>query len=250
VVNPPLHPWWPDAAPGWLHPHVVFEVLAYAVAFRLFLWLRRRGQDSVGNVEHRGALVAAAAIGGAVGARLLFLFEDPAWSWQHRWDPGLWSSSGRTVVGALLGGWLAVEVAKKVLGVTRSTGDVVVAPLIVGMCIGRLGCFFSGLQDGTHGVPTSTILGMDLGDGMPRHPVMLYELAFLALFGVGLWVARATEAYEGARFRRFLGGYLAFRLVVEVWKTQPFLYGGLSSIQVASAVGLVAVVIDAWRRRG
>ena len=245
----PLHPWWPDGLPTWLHPHVLFEVLAYAVAFRLFLWLRRRGHDSVGNVEHRGAIVAAAAIGAAAGARLLFLFEDPVLTWQNVWNPVLWSSSGRTIVGALLGGWLAVEVAKKALGVTRSTGDVVVAPVLVGMGLGRLGCFFSGLQDGTHGVPTGTILGMDLGDGVPRHPVMLYEIAFLAILGGGLWAARASEAYEGARFRRFMGAYLAFRLVVETWKTQPFVYAGLSSIQVASLLGLVWVGVDAWGRR-
>lgn len=245
----PLHPWWPDAAPAWLHPHVVFEVLAYAVAFRLFLWLRRRGHDSVGNVEHRGAIVAAAAIGAAIGARGLFLFEDPALTMQNVANPALWTASGRTIVGALLGGWLAVELAKKALGVTRSTGDVVVAPLLVGMSIGRLGCFFSGLQDGTHGVPTGSILGMDLGDGVPRHPVMLYEIGFLALLGGLLWATRASEAYEGARFRRFLGGYLAFRLVVETWKTQPFVYLGLSSIQVASVLGLVVVGVDAWSRR-
>jgi len=53
------------------------------------------------------------------------------------------------------------------------------------VAVGRLGCFFSGLADETHGTPTGLPWGVDLGDGVLRHPVQLYEsfamLAFLAI---------------------------------------------------------------------
>jgi prolipoprotein diacylglyceryltransferase len=48
--------------------------------------------------------------------------------------------------------------------------------------IGRLGCFFAGLVDDTYGVPTRLPWAVDLGDGVPRHPVQLYESASMALF--------------------------------------------------------------------
>jgi phosphatidylglycerol:prolipoprotein diacylglycerol transferase len=44
------------------------------------------------------------------------------------------------------------------------------------------GCFFSGLTDHTHGCPTAVPWGHDFGDGVPRHPVQLYESAAMAGF--------------------------------------------------------------------
>ena len=217
------------------------------MGFQAFLFLRRRGHDTVRAVEHRGVIVAAAAIGASVGCRVLFWFEDPVHTWHHLSEPATWMS-GRTVVGGFLGGWIAVELAKKALGVTRSTGDIVVAPTIVGLCIGRLGCFFSGISDGTHGVPTASILGMDLGDGVPRHPTALYEIAGLLVIGLVLWLLRDREPYEGVRWERFMFAYLGFRLAAEVLKTEPFPYLGLSAIQVACLLGM-GYIGALWARR-
>jgi len=47
-----LHPWWPTAIP--IHPHTLFELLAYTAGFQTFLALRRRQKDSVASVEKRG----------------------------------------------------------------------------------------------------------------------------------------------------------------------------------------------------
>jgi prolipoprotein diacylglyceryltransferase len=45
-----------------------------------------------------------------------------------------------------------------------------------------LGCFLSGLEDETHGTPTSLPWGVDLSDGVLRHPVQLYESFAMAAF--------------------------------------------------------------------
>lgn len=233
-----FHPWWPWPA---IHPHLVFEVLAYALGFRLYRRVPATGLPT----EQRIWLLVAAATGAAVGAKLLFWLEDPAATWAHRMDLS-WLFSGRTIVGALLGGWAGTELAKRRLGVTIATGDAWVAPLAVGMAVGRIGCFFSGVTDGTHGVETQLPLGMDLGDGVPRHPTALYEIAWLAVSGAaaGAW----TGAKTGDRFLAFMAGYLAFRLVVEALKTQPTPWWGLSSIQVACVAGLAYTGAVAWRR--
>lgn len=233
-----LHPWWPWPS---VHPHLLFEVVAYAVGFRLY---RGAPVTSV-PTEARIALLVAAAVGAAAGAKLLFWLEDPAATWAHRADPA-WLFSGRTIVGALLGGWAATEVGKWRLGVTTPTGDAWVVPLAVAMAIGRVGCFLAGVTDGTHGLPTDRFVGMDLGDGVPRHPTALYEIGWLVASAVAIGAWRGART--GHRFLAFMGAYLAFRLVVEALKTQPAPWLGFSTIQVACAVGLAYTGAVAWRR--
>ena len=236
------HPWWPSSS---IHPHLVFEVLAYFIAFRLLRKAHGASEDAVPADQQVWLLVAAVA-GAAIGAKGLFWLEDPAATWAHRFDPG-WLFSGRTIVGAFLGGWAGTELAKRVMGVSRSTGDIFVLPMGVGLMIGRVGCFLSGVDDGTHGIPTGSFLGMDLGDGIPRHPATLYEILWLAVLTpvVNQWSAPVL----GDQFLAFMAGYLAFRLGVEFLKIQPPLIGGLSAIQLACLLGLVCTSWMAWSRR-
>lgn len=239
-----LHPWWPDAVP--VHPHLLLEALAYAVAWKLFLAERRR-HDPVGDAMTRATLLTAAVVGGALGAKASSWLEDPAATVVHLADP-MWLLSGRSMVGALLGGLFAVEGAKRLLGVTVATGDVYVRPLWVGLAVGRVGCFLSGVSDGTHGVETALPWGMDLGDGVPRHPTALYEIAFLVPFG--LLLDRWRGPREGDRFKAFMVGYLAWRLAAEALKTQPFPWFGLSGVQLLCVVGLGWYAAVLLRRAG
>lgn len=241
---PGLHPLWPATWP--VHPHFAFELLAYSIGFQVFLWGLRRAPDPVEDALTRAQLLGAAVVGAVVGAKGLFLLEDPAQTAAHLGELQ-WLMSGRTIVGGLLGGTLSVELAKRLLGVRTATGDAFVAPLVVGLCVGRVGCFLTGVADGTHGIPTSLPWAMDLGDGVGRHPAALYEIAFVAALGV-LHRALRGRVPNGHRFQLFLGGYFAFRLGVEVVKTQPFPYLGLSAIQVACLVGLAYTVATLVRR--
>ncbi len=233
-----FHPLWPA---GWLPPHLVFEPLAYLVGFQLYLWTRRRSGDVLDDPTRRW-VVLAAIFGAAFGSKALFWLEDPAATVAHRGDL-IWLWAGRTIVGGLLGGWVAVELAKKRLGVTTSTGDPYVRPLAFAMGIGRIGCFLSGVQDGTHGVQTTLPVGMDLGDGLLRHPTALYEIVVMLMLAF-----TPAGPRPGARFRRFLGAYLLWRLGVEFLKTQPAIWGGLSTIQVACVLGLLALARGSARR--
>jgi phosphatidylglycerol:prolipoprotein diacylglycerol transferase len=86
---------------------------------------------------------------------------------------------GKTVVGALIFGLIAVELMKRYIGVRQSTGDLYATPLALGIAIGRIGCFLTGLSDNTYGTPATLPWAINFGDGIPRHPTQLYELAFL-----------------------------------------------------------------------
>lgn len=240
-----LHPWWPAWVP--LHPHLLLEALAYAVGFRILVRDRARAPDPVPDELVRATLFTVGVVGAAVASKASYWLEDPAATLAHLRDP-LWLLGGRSIVGALLGGWLGVEVAKRVMGVTVATGDLYVKPLVVGMMIGRLGCFFAGVTDGTHGVPSAVPWAMDLGDGVPRHPTALYEIAFLGLLGVVL--ARWEPPRNGDRFLVFVASYLLYRLWAETLKTQPFPWAGWSGIQVLCGGGLLAAAglrLARWR---
>lgn len=91
--------------------------------------------------------------------------------------------AGRSVLGALFGAIATVELYKRRRGTRGSTGYIYVVPFCIVIAVGRLGCFFSGIEDQTAGIPTQLPWGHDFGDGVLRHPVQLYEsfsmLAFL-----------------------------------------------------------------------
>jgi len=240
----PLGPWL-------LHPHAVFETLAYFVGFRLYLLLRRRGGDAVSD-QTRWSVIAAAIAGAALGSKLLFWLEDPAQTWQHLWTDPVFLLSGKTIVGGLVGGLIGVELTKLALGVRESTGDLFAAPLALGAAIGRIGCFLTGLSDQTYGVATALPWGVDFGDGVTRHPTQLYEALFLGVLAVALlWLARKPHT-NGDLFKLFMIGYLGFRLAIDFLKPEVR-FGGLSSIQWAAAAVLVyyasrARTVTLWRR--
>jgi phosphatidylglycerol:prolipoprotein diacylglycerol transferase len=233
-----MHPWWPAGFP--VHPHLLFETLAYLVGYRLFVRDRARS-DVVLEAYVRLQLAVAAVIGGALGSKLSGLLEDPA-----LWAQPLQLLAGKSIVGGLLGGLLATELVKMRLGVTVATGDLWVRPLWVGMAIGRAGCFLAGVTDGTHGLPSTLPWAMDLGDGVLRHPTALYELAFLV--GLGSALSRLSLPVPGDRFKLFLSSYLAFRLLIEELKPGAAPWCGLSGVQVLCLVGLGYYAIWMGRR--
>jgi prolipoprotein diacylglyceryltransferase len=225
--------------PWLVHPHPVFESLGYAAGFQTFLALRRRFGDPV--AEQRAVLVLATIAGALVGAKLLAWGVDPPALWAARGDWHAWVE-GKTIVGGLLGGHLAVELAKKALGVRTSTGDLYAAPLALGIAIGRVGCFLTGLSDRTYGTPTSLPWGVDFGDGVPRHPTQIYEMVVLgALAAVLALRMRHGIPGDGRLFRLFMATYLGWRFLVGF--LQPaWTIAGLSVIQWACVAGLLHYV--------
>lgn len=214
--------------------HTLFELLGYTAGGLLYSWLRVRRGDPVTDRQRLDVIVGA-AIGAAAGSRILFWLCDPAATLAHVADIR-YLLGGKTVVGGLLGGLIGVEIAKKRSGVTTRTGDLCVLPLLVAMCIGRIGCFLAGPLDETHGLPTSLPWATTRIDGIARHPVALYEIAFLLLLAP--LVTRRRE--EGRNFQIFLSSYLAFRLLVDFLKPMPRpLFADLTAIQLACVAGIV-----------
>ena len=252
----PIGPWR-------IHPHLFFESLSYFIGFRVYLALRRRAGDTV-IVPYRWATLSCAAGGAALGARGLAWLANP----DATYDLTSVLLGGKTIVGGLIGGLLGVELVKLAMGIRRSTGDLYAPALAVAIAIGRIGCLLTGVADDTSGTPTSLPWGMDLGDGIRRHPTQIYEIVVLAAMVVPLWrLARRTMAIaarsgaeadggppapdgvlrEGDAFKAFMVAYLGLRIVVDFFKPYPAVFLGLGVLQWACLVTIAYYSRDIWR---
>jgi phosphatidylglycerol---prolipoprotein diacylglyceryl transferase len=214
--------------------------------------LQRQGKDP----NFASTLVLWAAVGGLVGARLLFLLEewrafiiDP-WSF-------IFTGAGFTWYGGLIGGVAAVTWCIQRHGLPWLEVIDAVAPAIaLGHGIGRIGCHLAG--DGDWGPPTTlpwgvtytrAIVGWDFPPGVRVHPTALYEtIAYVLIFAV-LWSRRSTPRRTGSLFWGYLFLAGIARFLLEFVRVNPPLLFGLSQAQLVSVCLVVvgAVMLIAKR---
>lgn len=218
--------------------HFLFEALGIFIGFRYFLWLKRTQGDPIAS-PHRVWILIGATFGAALGSRMLGALENPALL-QDATEPWWYAFQQKTIVGGLLGGLFGVELTKFFLGEKQRSGDLFVYPLLLAMIIGRIGCFSMGVYEETYGLPSQLPWALNLGDGINRHPVTLYEMAFLIALWTGLryWQKR-HPLQEGSLFRYFMVAYFCFRLGLDFIKPHTGVVLGLSSIQLACLMGLL-----------
>lgn len=226
-----------------LHPHPAFETLAYFAGARFYFAARKNAGGAGGTplpLETNLWILVGCIFGAWTGSKLLAWAEMPGHYLALAQTAPAALFGGKTIVGGFLGGWAGVEFAKRICGVTRSTGDLFIWPLTIGTAIGRLGCFFTGLADHTYGVATALPWGVDFGDGIARQPTQIYESVFVVVLATAIAVGlRERELPSGARFRLYFAGYFAFRFFVEFLKPRETPLAGLSAIQFASLAGVV-----------
>ncbi|MBY0545662.1 MAG: prolipoprotein diacylglyceryl transferase [Candidatus Obscuribacterales bacterium] len=215
--------------------HFAFESLAYFVGFRLYLFLRKR--DSL-DLAQRTRIIASVVGGAAIGSKLITILADPATMTGHFASMESFAA-GKGVVGALVGGWLSIELCKFFTGIKSSTGDTFVLPLIVAMVIGRIGCFVTGFHDRTYGLPADLPWAYDFGDGIKRHPSQIYEILALLCILVCIELLRPRLRNQGDQFKFFMSAYMVYRLGADTFKPVPHPYFNLSIEQVVAVCVLL-----------
>jgi phosphatidylglycerol---prolipoprotein diacylglyceryl transferase len=209
--------------------HMILEYAAFFLAYQYYVKLRKRREDVISS-SNRLSIILGAAIGALAGSRIVGILENPLLTLTSVDLVDLYNA--KTIMGGLFGGLLGVEIAKYIIGENHSSGDLFTLPIIIGIFVGRIGCFLSGTNEFTYGRVTSSMLGMDLGDGLRRHPIALYELLFLGIlyFILKLWYEK--KSYEpGLLFKIFMLTYFGFRFLIEFLKPNVFFLLGLSTIQ-------------------
>jgi prolipoprotein diacylglyceryltransferase len=221
--------------------HSLFDVSAWVAAAVTGLAVARwRPLAFPVAASKRIDYVAAAIIGSTLGA---YLFGT-----LNLWASGV-SGFGRSIEGAIFGGIFSVEIFKWAAGIDGATGGRFAAPLAIGVAVGRLGCFFAGIEDFTYGTPTDLPWGVDFGDGVIRHPVQLYEGAAMAAFLVAYLVAlaRRNEFWAREGFYLAVGFYGAQRFLWEFLKPYGSVLGSMTVFHLLS-IALVAYAALMIRR--
>jgi phosphatidylglycerol---prolipoprotein diacylglyceryl transferase len=229
---------------------------ALAAAWVVHSELKRQGYDP----ELASTMVFAAAIGGLIGARMLFIAEE--WgNFLHSPMQYIFTGAGFTWYGGFFGGAATVSwVVRKNKIPWLAAADMGALALTIAYGIGRIGCHVAG--DGDWGtvtdVPwgvayTNAIVGWaDPQTGIPYpagvrvHPTPIYEfLESLLIFAI-LWKLRKRYAPGTMAWLYLILAGLA-RFVVEFWRINPIIAAGLSEAQWFSlaimATGLIMLTV-------
>ena len=235
--------------------HGLFVLMGVVVAGTVFaVEARRRGQTD----ERLAYVILGAVVGGAVFMRL--------GTWLQHLDlranatlTEQWLYGNRSILGGLVGAWLGVHVAKRIVGYRSRTGDLFAPAVALGMAVGRIGCLLTEAP----GTPTGGGWGIRLDGaaaartgappGIGLHPSFVYEIAFhLAAFAV-LWLwLRHRSLPPGESFVWYVAGYGTFRFLVEFVRGNDVAWEGLTRPQLflLATIPLVLARIVFQLRRG
>ena len=216
-------------------------MMLMGIAITLVFWARLAKRDD------RLLLIYMAGLAGAfLGAKIVYILAE---GWLYFGKPYMWLmlATGKSIVGALLGGYAAVELAKHLLNYRSTTGDWFAMTVPLGVMLGRVGCLLHGCCLGTVCEPAwYTIRDIE---GTPRWPAVPVEFAFNALALFVFFILRRKKILTGQHFHLYLIGYGVFRFLHEFMRDTPRILGGLSGYQIASLAVVALGIIGFERRR-
>ncbi|MEO7453451.1 MAG: prolipoprotein diacylglyceryl transferase family protein [Fimbriimonadales bacterium] len=221
----------------------VLTLFAFMVGGIVFYFEAKRRKLATEGV---GRITVAALVGGLIGAKLTeLIFGSGPSLFESPWLLFNPATGGRTIIGGIIAGWIAVEIVKWRLGIRRSTGDMFALALPAGEAIGRIGCFIGGC---CFGIETSVPWAV-WQHGEYRHPTQLYLASAAALTFVCVWRLR-SRLPEGALFAVYLALFGSYRLVIEFFRAREIVFGGLSTAQWVSVELIVSsIILLAYRLR-
>jgi phosphatidylglycerol:prolipoprotein diacylglycerol transferase len=225
--------------------------LAYAgmvlAGIALFAFFRPTTPYDAGERAQYLRLQGIAILAALLGAKFAVLVGDALWPLRpfHDWMALL--LSGRSIVGALLFGFVAAELAKPLLRYPLPPNDRFAIVLPFSIATGRLGCWLSGCCLGIESHGPLALVGVD---GVSRIPAPLIELAFHLGAGLALVALYRRGVLRGRLFALYLVAYGAFRFVSEYWRVTEKAFAGWSAYQWMALAMVVAGAIALYARRG
>lgn len=245
-----------ELGPLRLVTHDVFTILGLLAGLALYYRELRRRRMLDDRIV---AISIAVILGGAVGARLITAWEHLDYYRLLGEAPLTWviENSGKSLIGAIAGGYLAGVIAKRVLGYRRSTGDCYALAIPVATVIGRIGCFLSELPLGT---PTDLPWGVGVdpaaaaafvrcpGCDLPMHPSMLYEMAFNAVAAAAILRWGRRVPVPGDLLKAYLVAAGTFRFLVEFVRGNEVQALGLTGPQIV-LIPLVGLLVAHFARQ-
>ena len=183
--------------------------------------------------------------GALFGAKLAVLMGDALWPIEYFDDWPTLVFSGRSLIGALVLGFIFAELAKPLMRYRLPPNDrfAVVLPFSIG--IGRIGCHLAGC---CCGLPHDGLFAVSYGDGVVRHAIALYEMSFHFAAGLALLALYRRQLLTGRLFALYLAAYGLFRFLTENLRLTEKVFAGFSAYQwfALTALGMGLAVL--WLR--
>jgi len=223
-----------STAYGWLMLAGIFVSIIY--------WSRLARRD-----ERLVLIYVTALISAFIGAKLVYLGAE---GWLHWHDANRWVilATGKSITGALLGGYLGVEIAKRLLKYDGVTGDWFAIIVPIGIMLGRIGCMINGCCLGK--VCNANWFTINDVNGVPRWPASQVEFIFNAVILGVILLLRWGRIAPGQLFHIYLIAYGVFRFFHEFLRDTPAILGPISGYQIAAmAVALLGLAGFLNRRR-
>lgn len=196
---------------------IYLVTLVAGVAIGAAYWIRQSKQDSSLPLIYFGGLVGA-----FLGAKLAFLFAEGWLHFDHPQRLMIWLS-GKSITGGLLGGWIGVELTKRSIGYSATTGDRFAVLIPIPLALGRIGCLHAGCCRG------NDVCGFI----WPSIPV---EIGFQLLALAILFTLKRRDLFPGQLFHLYLIAYGLFRFAHEFLRATPKPFLGLSGYQIISLI--------------
>jgi phosphatidylglycerol:prolipoprotein diacylglycerol transferase len=251
--------------------HSLIAVAVLAVGWFLFGPVATKHPSKAKSFDLATAITFIALVGGVLGSKFLFLFENLK---DVASEPfGLaFSPSGLTFFGGLILVTVLLYWTCKQAGISfLSMADATAPGLLLAYGIGRIGCHLAG--DGDYGFPTTLPWGTDYSKGtyppsfafkgFPEitsqfpggvvpdttlcHPTPMYEFFLCGLLFLLLWRFRKTLKPDGKIFMLYLMFAGAERFFVEFIRVNPRVILGLSEAQLI-ALALLFIGMYGWYR--
>lgn len=211
-----------------------------SIGLSLGLWTR------VAQRDRRLPLIYLAALAGAfLGAKVVYFFAE---GFLHLGASDMWLqlATGKSIVGGLLGGYAAVELAKRLTRYERVTGDWFALVVPAAVMFGRIGCLVHGCCQGVVCRPAwFTIQDRAC---LARWPAVPVEIAFNLIALIAILILRQTRRLPGQYFHLYLTAYGLFRFLHEFVREEPKVFIGLSGYQIA-AVAVFGLGMGGFIRR-
>jgi phosphatidylglycerol:prolipoprotein diacylglycerol transferase len=201
-------------------------------------------QDAATKRGYRTLLVVTFGFG-ILGAKLVALLGDHGGAAFDGFDLTAYVSSGRSIIGGLLFGHLASEIARRVIGYTALPNDRLVVGLCLGVVVGRIGCTLSGC---CLGIPSVVPFALLDAQGIGRVPIAPLEAVLHVVLAVFFFGLEKRGVLLGRLFSLYLVLYGVFRFASEPWRQTPKDWAGLSLYQWTSvACVLIGMLGVYWR---
>jgi len=240
--------------------HGLFTALGVVVGVVVAAFLARRAgidEDTIYN------MALFLVVGGIIGARTMYVLEHLSDFSDDPTEVFAIHTGGISIYGALIGGTLGAVAyaAWRRLPRWGAMADVAAIGAILGMAVGRIGCFINGDIFGrttdwpiglvyTHSDSPAYPLYSAMTPELAQHPVTVYEiLGDLVIFALLLFVLRRVFKRDGMIFFSWAFLYAAMRFGISflrgtdiggVWYGDDLVAAGL---RVAQLVALAVMVV-------